>query len=425
MSQSATTPALSHGLLAGLGLAGLVALALWFFNHYERVTEREEIGYQGEARYNPLLAAQYLLARMGIKHHSLHQLPRLDQGLHPQGTLVLLETLPLLSARQSQELLAWVEQGGHLIVSSHVLDDEDSEEHPLLETFHLTQQAHDLNDEAVIETAPLTFSWEADPAPLTVAFHPNYSVSASAPPLLQLAGAHGSHLLRRAQGQGWVTLLSDLWFIHNDQIGRHDHARFFWDLLHTPRVPSEIWLVYPLEKIASGSATVPHKLPTSSGCEECAAQDTMPSLGSLLWQHARPVLISAAVWLLVWLWLRSRRFGPLLPDRPPIRRRLLEHIEASGEFFWHQGQASLLLRSVRQSLHQQLALRYADWASLAPLAQSERLARDCALTPAAIYDALYNNNISSPALFTQHMQHVKQMFQSAPDLLCQAKIRRQ
>jgi len=409
MNQSKTTRMVSHGLLAGLGLAGLVALALWFFNHYERVTEREEIGYQGEARYNPLLAAQYLLARMGVKHHSLHQLPRLDQGLNPQGTLVLLETMPLLSARQSQELLTWVERGGHLIVSSHVLDDEDSEEHPLLEVFHLTQQAHDLSDEAVLEAAPLAFSWEADPAPLKVAFHPNYSVSASSPSLLHLEGAHGSHLLRQAQGQGWITLLSDLWFIHNDRIGHHDHARFFWDLLHTPRLPTEIWLVYPLEKNVGGSGAVPHKQTANSGCAECEAQDAMPSLGSLLWQQARPVLISAAVWLLVWLGLVSRRFGPLLPDRQPVRRRLLEHIEASGEFFWHQGQASLLLRSVRQHLHQQLALRHSNWASLTPVAQSESLAQHCALTPAEIYEALYNHNITSPALFTRYMQHLTQI----------------
>jgi hypothetical protein len=90
--------------------------------------------------------------------------------------------------------------------------------------------------------------------------------------------------------------------------------------------------------------------------------------------------VSAGVLLLIWLWYASMRFGPVLPAPALARRRLLEHIEASGRFLWRGGQAERLLKGVRQSLYRTLELRHPAWASL-PSAELYRRLAELARVP--------------------------------------------
>ncbi|MGH8681278.1 MAG: hypothetical protein ACREVP_07215, partial [Burkholderiales bacterium] len=77
-------PALTTAILAALVLGG----AWWFFTNFERVPEKQWIGYQGEARRNSFLAAERLLARMGVPVRHV-KTPGELRELPPNGTLIL------------------------------------------------------------------------------------------------------------------------------------------------------------------------------------------------------------------------------------------------------------------------------------------------------------------------------------------------
>ena len=47
-----------------------VGLAAWFFLTHERITEETYVGFQGEARANEFLAAEYLLKELGYEADS-------------------------------------------------------------------------------------------------------------------------------------------------------------------------------------------------------------------------------------------------------------------------------------------------------------------------------------------------------------------
>lgn len=101
-----------------------------------------------------------------------------------------------------------------------------------------------------------------------------------------------------------------------------------------------------------------------------------------------PVLLPAFVALLLWLWLRSERFGPILPDATAPRRALLEHVRASGEFLFRRGQPVALHRAVLARVLQRLAEREPIIAALPEDARIAALAERAQLPVAALRHAL-------------------------------------
>ncbi len=101
-----------------------------------------------------------------------------------------------------------------------------------------------------------------------------------------------------------------------------------------------------------------------------------------------PALLPAFVALLLWLWLRSERFGPVLPDAARPRRALLEHVRASGEFLFRRGQPVVLHRAVLARVLQRLAEREPVIATLSDEARIAALAERTQLPAAALRHAL-------------------------------------
>ena len=104
-------------------LATLVLAAFLFFN-FERVETREHVGLQGEARTNPYLAAERLLARMGLTVRELKAPGDLDR-LQPQAVMFAPRGRGALDVAQLQRLLRWADSGGHLIVEAELLPRTD------------------------------------------------------------------------------------------------------------------------------------------------------------------------------------------------------------------------------------------------------------------------------------------------------------
>lgn len=327
----------------------VLSFIVWFYTHFERVTETVEVGFHHQAYRNPLLAAEQLLKRMGVAVETTAGLPQ-NVRAPPQETIVLAQADSPIQYFESIELFSWVAAGGHLIMVSDSLADSPPTD-PLLDTLGIAQYEQD----ALIDVqSPVTLHWEG--YSLQVAFHPYYRLTATQPkPKIMIGDDYGFHLLHYDIKAGMITVLSDLWFIENDQIGAYDHAQFFWQLVSFNRSVDRVWLWYvPLYTDETRSR----------------------SLWSLLWQHASAVIISMSILILTGVWAASRRFGPLLPNPPQKRRRLLEHIEASGHFLWQHQQGLTLLEASRQAVLEQLELRYPEWHHLSPAQRSQRLAQD-------------------------------------------------
>ncbi len=356
-------------------------LAYWFFTNYEKVKKDIDIGFNGEARRNHLLAAQRFFESYDVVVNSTEGVLQLPDT----ATTIILPTERLqVGVDESNRYLHWVENGGHLVVAAtHGYSHEEARQDPLLEllgikTVVTTDEQGDNEEDIPVEDEE-DIGWESahsrcsdtivdvdwpglheflvvnmnDRARLQLQ-KTNYRTT------LQLIDEHGVYLLRLKVGKGYFTVLYTAGFMSNAFIGEYDHAAFLW---HVAQVGDNrpILLVY---------------------------SDAMPSLWAWLVQYAWTALLSFTLFLAIWLWYASRRFGPLLPPLAMARRRLLEHIEAAGRFLWKRGQSQRLHKGVHHALMRAVELRHPVWLSLSVNKLHQRLAETSGLPIKQIEQAL-------------------------------------
>jgi hypothetical protein len=332
-------PALTTMLVAVLILGG----AWWFFTNFERVPTREWVGFQGEARRNSYLAAERLLARLGLEVRHL-KTPGELRELPPNGTLVLPDRRDSIAPDERRRLLAWVEAGGHLIVE----DEDHRRPDPLLDALGVKRRPAPKPE----PEGPVEVRLPHAPAPMTVRMHALQTLEA---PQAEIAvrGEAATHLVHFPRGRGQVTVLNDLAFMRNDAIGAVDHAEFVWQLVRFLPASAAVF-VYDN----------PAKL----------------SLARWLADHAWAALVAAAGLLALWLWHIAPLFGPLAPDPEPARRRLLDHLRASGRFQWSTGGGATLAESAREAALRRVARAQADFAGLGDREREARLVETLGLT---------------------------------------------
>ena len=365
----------------------LALLAAAFGACFERRTEKVPVGYSHEALSNPYLALERLLARMGREVVSLDGLGSLD-ALPPTDASLLIPTQrDTLSAERSRSLLDWVERGGHLLVVTWTMwEDEDRRPDLLLDRFGVQQHWAETPEEdesdpeegdvpaeeeadivldettevdldalaalfGVFTGAPSEWDvaeleWPGRSGSLALFFDPRFHwVDSEGRASWLAAGPAGTHLLAIEHGEGWITALTDDWLLRNDHVGSASHAEFLVRLMGQERREGPVWIV---------------------------ASSRWPGLWSQAVKYATPVLVSFSALLAAWLWRTSRRFGPLQPVPPPKRRSWFEHLEAAGHYHWREGRGRALVRSTRDRVLRDLARRRPQ---LARLARSERDAR--------------------------------------------------
>jgi hypothetical protein len=320
-----------------VALLALAGGAIWFFNNFERVPDREWTGYQGEARRNSFLAAERLLDRMGLTVRHL-KTPIELRELPVNGTLILPARRNALAPVERERLVEWVAGGGHLVVENEPQRLPD----PILDSLGVKREPVKKPG----PQRPTELRLPHSPGPLRVSFASAQTLVAPES-AFRVQGAAATHLVHLRSGRGRVTVLNDLGFMRNPAIGQHDHAEFLWQLVG----------------FQPGTAAVfvfdnPQKL----------------SLVQWLADNAWTVLAAGALLLAVWLWRTAPRFGPIAPDPEPVRRRLLDHLRASGRFQWSAGGAATLAEAAREGALRRVARAQTDFAALAPTEQRARLA---------------------------------------------------
>jgi hypothetical protein len=309
-------------------LALMATGVTWFLSTYERVAAREWVGPSGEARRNPYLAAERFAARMGLAARELRSLPELDT-LKAGSVLLVPNRRQALDPRRVREIVSWVEAGGHLIAEAELIGVAD----PLFELLGVQRQA-----------APPP----PKPVPVELAGGRKLAVSIFGAMTLKAAGKDAARFVSFPHGKGTVSALAGLHFARNGLIGTSDNAEFLWQLLRlAPAAELQVYLR-------------PERL----------------SLWRFLKEHAAPVLFATAALLALWLWHIAPRFGPVQPDAAPARRRLLDHLRASGRYYWAKGLRARLVVAARDAALRRITGAQPDFAVSSA---AERVARLCAL----------------------------------------------
>jgi hypothetical protein len=364
----------------GIGVLGLflVGGVVWFFNHFAYKSEEIEVGYRGEARSNPLLAAERFLRQDAtIVLHRSHSMLRLIPQLTAGDTVLLSQHNYPLNQKEAEQLMNWLyEQGGHLIVSADYNDNYDEANDYILSQLDLRLALSESEGDDSLEWL---YSLELNEDVFNVEFFSNLWLE-------DTEDEHGTPQvwLQYHYGEGFITLFSDSTFMENDYIGNYDHAWFLVQLVASHRKTDRLFIVRLTEA-------------------------NTPSLPFLLWQQAWMVVISVAIVLFMLLWAYSQRFGPLLPPPMRERRRLLEHIEANGHFLWRHQRAEGLLARLREHVTQRVFLHYPQWHDLDTAQLAQRIAEKYNLSLNGVTRALHNEALRDEMDFTQRIQLLSQI----------------
>ena len=118
--------------------------------------------------------------------------------------------------------------------------------------------------------------------------------------------------------------------------------------------------------------------------------------------------IAAAVLLGLWLWRIVPRFGSTLPEAPPARRELREHLAAIGPHQWRSGALAALLSPAREHFRSRLALRQPTIAVMPVAEQAAALAALCQ-RPAARIAAALDGSAETPHAFTDALRMLRNL----------------
>lgn len=299
-------------ILAVLGVLGTA----WFLHNFDRVPVKQRVPPSGEARLRDFLAAERFAERMGLRSRELRSLPELDQ-VRP-GVLVMPNRRQGLNRARIERMLDWVQGGGHLIVEAELIGLED----PLLDALGVRRA------EGKPQEKPDFFD----------------RIALSGPSATRLKV--GEKLLSFPRGRGMVTVASSLGFARNPRIGRPGNIDLFWQVLQlTP--PNELQVYFRPERL---------------------------SLTGFLAQHAWAALAAGAALLALWLWRIAPRFGTVAPDLPPSRRRLLDHLRATGRYYWSLGLRARLVVAARDAALRRIARAQPDFTGASTNEKQRRLA---------------------------------------------------
>lgn len=297
-------------LLVALGL-GTLSVAFMARHSFQREPVEVPTGWSAKALEDETLVLERWLGRQGWKVQRGGGAIRAED-LPPGGLLILLRTGPAgLREAEVDALLAWVKAGGHLLVDGSAAPFNNGKgTEALFQRLGVALISIPEKERATSRDHTDQFDEDKD-STFAMRRNPEWRIQAEVQDWAwRLGTKEGQVLVLRPEGRGRVILTSDLSFLYNRSFTELDHAA---------------WLARILGEPAPGQGAV------------VWSKTVDPSLMAWLWQRGWAFLIACGILLLAWLWAGFWRFGPWLPEAPPGRRSLLEHLVASGRFLWRHG----------------------------------------------------------------------------------------
>ncbi|MEP4889164.1 MAG: DUF4350 domain-containing protein [Aliiglaciecola sp.] len=293
------------------------------FETYEKVTD---IGFNEEARKQPFLAAKLFLEQQGTDVQLLEDYRLLyantDAAIFPNtdDTIVLSEGEIALSSSIAEQLLDWVNSGGHLVIALNASQDADVfRANSLIQQLNLS--VYWLSEETEYQFVA-TEIINPDEQPLMVNLETRYRlVLPEDPNIFYTAGdINGPTFAQMEMGDGLITMLTDVYIWNNYQIGVEDNVEL-------------------LAQLGGNSSKV-----------YIFSSRELPHWFSLLYDFAPYFIWFAAVLLALSMWHWSMRFGPIFRTSEDTSTPFSLHIKAAGEFYWRHKRQQALIEEIRHSV---------------------------------------------------------------------------
>lgn len=399
-------PSLRWLLFGVLPLLAAAVLGWWFLSTFHRVAKEQVLPPRGEARYNRLLALRMTLQAQGMEAISRADLDLAEMALKPGDTLLLDTDVRTIDEARAEALMSWVNDGGQLLLRLPEGGDE-GRVGALLETLSLQVKEHysclnwkrpadtkaaepgipgvggkslfdDLRDQLA--------KWTAASAGMA-SYCSRYRFTTESEyendfEWLWGNSEDGFVFGRHPWGEGAVFVASDFSFFTNGELKDAANAELAWQVLGPALHDGRVFLVYATD---------------------------VPPLYVLLVRYGWPVLLALALALAGWLWARSQRLGPLLPQASPNRRALFSHIQAAGEFAYARHRSAALHAAVLRAFLQRLRRRDPITAALSGEALVMTLAQRHGLPQARIAQALQPQGLSKPDVFLSTLRTLMQL----------------
>ncbi|MEW5249147.1 DUF4350 domain-containing protein [Microbulbifer discodermiae] len=418
-----------HWLIGAALLLSAIVTGL-LFTFMERYTEQRDNGWGVEARRNPYLAAEQFLQVSGVRTRNVGNVAELA-SLNDNDTLLLDGSTHIYNRQRADQLLNWVEGGGHLVLVAKpeerdwLLERMEVSLEPGRELFDFHNPLRQfLGDDAEAfagksaseilrehnrrnrssggDTEPGEPAEEAprdppaDPADLvTLAdaqgrdyhlyFDPVYLLEHPGLEDLQSEPTSWARIRRDdtgvpfmqfERGRGLVTLVADGGIWHSGRIGHFDHAYF-------------------LTQLSSGGEFI------------FVTRPRFDSLLVLAGRYAGEFFFAGALALMAWLLWRSRRLGPVVAVQQQARRSLTEHLEASGHYYWRADRGCQLAQRIRARLLRRLGGEQCD--QYVKRRIISRLHQLTHLTESNITAALWGVAPQGEEAFTRQMRTLQQI----------------
>jgi hypothetical protein len=432
----------------------VILLGYWFYSQLEWEEKEIDLGYSKEAQRNNFLAAEIFLRKHGVQAITIKNLSLLDKQrwrnieLGDEDTLVLINANKTLTQARYDRLYEWVENGGTLITStqnpfvgSHT-DEEDlllsdfgiipakdysaGESPNLLENitdeFNKNEDAEelpegdkekkpeinnsDINDKKIarkndkqkkaskkeeperpenyyrcsLDEEPTKIDFADEQTPLRFDFTRQDPFIYYDDEGIDNAPEDGeeAHVLYFDVGAGSITVTSDNYIWSNSRIDCHDHAYALWNLVNPN---GRAWFLIN--------------------------QDA-PSLAAIIWNSAKYAVLASALALILWLWAKASRFGPLFNVGQQGRRSLAEHIHASAMLLWRKQQHPQLLKFLRGEILERLQQQHPQLASdNSRVARIQLIQQLTGLKEADIQQALYADDAYQPQAFANAIANLQ------------------
>ena len=320
-------------------LSALVLLAAGLLAWYVSTLETRTVNYVTPARnaaaYNPLFVLQQALQELDYPASSHRYVGAIEQPLMPGDTVVMLGDGSQLNNKQARQLAHAVEQGLHLVA----LQPSGRRNDPGRLLRQLGFQANPDCDKDHCDQRLL-------------------------PPEGASVEQHDQRQLSVRLGHGRVDLFTSLDFLRTGKVlpGREQTGinGFASDGLASPDNQNKAWqLLAP--NLGNGHIYLVYDQRQDRWWMRLLRDGVMTWL---------PLVLLLAGWL----WARSQRLGPLLPDPEPARRSLREHIIASAHHLWRNGRGLSLYDQALAALHARIASRAPALSGLQGVALEQALA---------------------------------------------------
>lgn len=278
--------------------------------------EQREIGYKGQARLNPWLAAERFAG--AVSDEEIHSHPSWTVP-DPADTVWFLPAAVLGNESFTKQAERWVLKGGHLVLLGEYADVQSNDwsliPEPLREEAAL-QEMLGRCDLKLLEN-------EVSKADKIVLEGKSFEVAAASSSSVVLGGGQPSIFASTPHGAGQVSVLMDARLFRNRWIGQKEHAAFLGQLM----------------KMGDNAGGI--SFTRGSGL----------SLWGMMVKHLWAVMLALGILIGLWLWKNFARFGPVESTaEAPVLRGYDHHLEALGNFQWRLDRGAALLAPLRAQI---------------------------------------------------------------------------